>query len=530
MRSGLRSWQKEALEVYERERGRARQSILWEATPGAGKTTAALHLCREELKSGGAERVIVVVPTTHLKIQWARSATTRGLHLSASFGERQRKLASDYHGIVLSYQQVASRASFFRSMSKNAVVVLDEVHHAADGLSWGDALKTAFGEAKFILCLSGTAFRSDNNAIPFVQYDSLGESQPDYVYSYTHAIQDAVCRPSVFFTYGGEVAWSDGEVQANASFSDSLERVGRTKRLRAALDPDSGWIRPMLEDAHTMLSATRREHPQAGAVLVASSQRHARALARLLYEISKTKPVVVLSDDSGASEKLKKYKDSAEPWLVACNMVSEGVDIPRLRLGVYATTIRTKMYFRQFLGRIVRRTETPHGTQPAFCYLPADPWLRTLAEEIENEQRHLLRSVEEDPFAEQREQEREKPERPESTWQALRSVNSGIDSVIMGGGQLSLWQQDQAPDAELQPLETLPPVNSSEPLSRSEMKAQIAKEIRTMVSDFHRQSGQPHSHIHSLLNRQQKVDSQKECTESQLKERVQLLEQMIASS
>ncbi len=530
MRGELREWQKQALGVYRDACASGRRTLLWEATPGAGKTTAALRVCRHQMRSG-ARRLIVVVPTTHLKLQWARSAQTQGLSLDTGFGDSQRKIAADYHGVVVTYQQIGNRPDIFSRLSKGAAVVLDEVHHAADGLSWGNALREALKESSFILCLSGTAFRSDNNSIPFVSYNDAGVSEPDYVYSYENAIENGVCRPTVFFTYGGEVSWSDGEVQSVAQFSDPLDRVGRTKRLRAALDPESGWIEPMLKDAQDMLMATRRSHPEAAGLLVASSQKNARALARVLHRVSGVKPVVVLSEDTNASAQLKQFTAGTAPWLVACNMVSEGVDIPRLRVGVYATTIRTKMYFRQFLGRIVRRTLTPNGAQPAFCYLPADPWLRILAEEIEEEQRHCIQ-VKDDEFLDIPEESEREREEKEDTWRALSSFNSGVDSVIMGGGQLSLWGEQPGGDSTASDFwgDDSPLPTSTEPLTRSELKGQIVKEIRTLVSNYHRRSGAPHSRIHAQLNRQQNVDSQKECTESQLKERLTILEKLLESN
>lgn len=536
MRRELRDWQKEAIAVYLDAVASGETSVLWEATPGAGKTVAALRVCLHQLKTRSARRMLIVVPTTHLKIQWARAAEEYGLYLDTNFGNPQGGIARDYHGLVLTYQQIGNRPKLFANISRNTVVVLDEVHHSGDGLTWGNSLRIALSEVSFTLCLSGTAFRSDNNKIPFVKYNKAGISEPDYVYSYSTAVSQSVCRPTVFFTFGGEVAWSSGETRQQANFSDALDRVGRTHRLRAALDPDSGWIEPMLKEANTMLMAIRREHPEAAGLLVASSQKRARALARLLHSVSGQKPVVVLSEEPSASKKLKDFTVGSVPWLVACNMVSEGVDIPRLRIGVYATTIRTKLYFRQFLGRIVRKTPTPSGVQPAFFYLPADPWLTRLAEEIEHEQRHYINAKNEDEFFQFGEDfsDKEKPEKEENTWQALIGTNSGIDSIITGGGQLSLWKDENSQQTissdfavDNSPIELSTPNTTVETLSRSEMKEAIARELRSLVTLHHQDTGQPHSHIHALLNRKQSVKSQRECTEHQLKERIELLEEMI---
>ena len=539
MRKDLRTWQKQAIEVYLQALADEKRSILWEATPGAGKTVAALKLCLHQLSTRKARRIIIVVPTTHLKVQWARAATEFGLHLDINFSESQKRIAKDYHGLVLTYQQIGNRPEIFSAISRQSVAVLDEVHHSGDGLSWGNALRIALKDASFTLCLSGTAFRSDNNKIPFVTYNEAGVSEPDYVYAYSNAVSDSVCRPTVFFTFGGEVAWTSGSVSMQASFSDGLDRVGRTRRLRAALDPASGWIEPMLKEAHNMLLAIRKEHPEAAGLLTASSQRHARALAKVLTSVTGERPTVILSEDSNASKRLKNFISATNCWLVACNMVSEGVDVPRLRVGVYATTIRTKMYFRQFLGRIVRRTTSPKGLQPAFFYLPADPWLTRLAEEVEHEQRHCVNAKPDDEFIDFGigDAERERPEKEEVEWQALVGRNSGIDSVITGGGQLSLWSDNSASpqvDDEFMTGDiSLPKVDtaaSPEFLSRAELKEAIAREVRMLVTKHHQDSGTPHSHIHALLNRKQAVKSQKECTESQLKERLELLEELIEGS
>jgi superfamily II DNA or RNA helicase len=179
----LRPWQQEAFGVYRDCVLRGDNSILIEATPGAGKTTAALVLAMHQLRKRGAGRIGIVVPTAHLKGQWARSAANMDLHLDSSFSNGKGILSGDYDGFVVTYQQVALKPGLFRKLTNNACIILDEVHHAGDGLSWGDGLRAAFHEARFIICLSGTPFRSDNSAIAFGTYDESGFGLADYSYS-----------------------------------------------------------------------------------------------------------------------------------------------------------------------------------------------------------------------------------------------------------------------------------------------------------------------------------------------------------
>jgi superfamily II DNA or RNA helicase len=524
----LRPWQQEAFGIYRDAVTQGEKTILLEATPGAGKTTAALVLCLHQLRKAGAHSLGIVVPTAHLKLQWARAAATMGLHLDSSFSNSHGSLASDYQGFVVTYQQVAQKPAVFRRLSRHACIVLDEVHHAGDGLSWGDGLRSAFHDANFIICLSGTPFRSDSSPIPFVVYDKLGMSAPDYSYSYSRAVEEGVCRPTAFFTYGGEVAWRDEGGSVSARFIDELDHIGSSRRLRAALDSDSGWIKPMLLDAHKMLLQIRREQPNAGALLVAANQTSARRLARLLAQLTNTSPVLILSEESEAARRLKNFRESDEPWLVACNMVSEGVDIPRLRVGVYATTVRTKMYFRQFLGRIVRRISSLKALQVAYCYLPADPTLTKLAEEIENEIRHCIapRAENSDLLFERAERSNSEPKG--SQWEALASTNSGVSSVIVHGNQLTLFGEERAPDAMHTAVVEKVTARLDERRSRTEEKAFLAAEIRRMVNLYHKRFNRTHAQIHAHLNSLQKVRNQSACTEKQLKERLLLVRKMLS--
>jgi superfamily II DNA or RNA helicase len=278
-----------------------------------------------------------------------------------------------------------------------------------------------------------------------------------------------------------------------------------------------------------MLVKTRLEHPDAGGLLVAADQTSARKLAALLSRITKTAPVVILSEEPEAARKLKRFRESTEPWLVACNMVSEGVDIPRLRVGVYATTVRTKMYFRQFLGRIVRRIPTLRTLQVAYCYLPADPTLTRLAEEIEDEIRHCIRHRGEELFEDDRRKVRndDRPEPPH--WEALASINSGVSSVIVHGNQLSLFGGAQQPEMLQQVVTEKVTARLDERRTRAEEKTFLTQELRKLVNLYHKRTSKSHAQIHAHLNSLQKIRSQTHCTEKELRERINLMRTMLYS-
>jgi superfamily II DNA or RNA helicase len=521
----LRGWQKEAFSLYLTSLASKQKSMLWEATPGAGKTTAALEVVGHQLRTKRAAFALIIVPTIHLRTQWAYAAARVGIQLDSSFGGN-RRLSPEFNGIVVTYQQLSRRERWFKEFAARSIVVLDEVHHAGDGLSWGNILRTVLENTPYILTLSGTAFRSDSNPIPFVAYDKDGVSAPDYCYTYAQAVSEGVCRPTAFFTYGGAVSWTEHNQVYAASFSDALDRVAAARRLRSCLDPDSGWIQPMLQDAHDMLLATRKTHHQAGGLIVCADQTHARQIARLIATISREKPTIVLSDDSGASLKIKQFSENTSMWLVACNMVSEGVDIPRLRVGVYATTVKTKMYFRQFLGRIVRRQKTPAGSQVAYFYLPADPTLHQLAEEVEVETKHALRQ-EKDTFFDEERSRTKKDSDTSSSWSTLQGTNSGLDTVILQGNQLSLFGDTLPPERVQEVIEREVENLLIDGMTKSDVKLQLATEIKKLVGTVHRKTGRSHAQIHVMLNAAQHVKSQTYCSEAQLRQRILLLDEML---
>jgi superfamily II DNA or RNA helicase len=388
----LREWQQRALSAVQKH---VTGDFLAMATPAAGKTRFAIRVSHDFLTNREAVRMLVVCPTNHLRAQWSAAAGTFGLQLDPDLTNEQICEAADYHGAVVTYQQVCLAPAIFQRAckAKKTVVILDELHHAGDGKNWGKALRTAFQPAVFRLILSGTPFRSDNNPIPFIRYEE-GESRADFTYGYTEAIRDAVCRSIVFPSYEGELTWLSEGREHTATFEDGLIFDRQRERLKTALLQET-WLGPVIGDAHAQLTRLRKqEQPDGGGLIVAMDQDHARWVSDLVGRITGTKAAVAVSDDSAASCIINKFSDhKKQQWLVAVNMVSEGVDIPRLRVGVYATNVLTEMYFRQVVGRFVRMQEGVPKPQRAWLYLPKDPVLVHYARQIKAERDHVLEDI-----------------------------------------------------------------------------------------------------------------------------------------
>lgn len=399
----LRPWQRAAFELF---RAATTPDFLAVATPGAGKTTFALTCARAQLAHWAAEgssprRLVVVAPTSHLKIQWSLAAHRLGLQLDPDWSP-DGGLARDVHGLVTTYQQVATgtAAARLRALTTDGMVILDELHHAGHERAWGDSIGGAFADAGRRLGLSGTPFRSDSARIPFVRYDATAEgdlAHADYTYGYADALRDGgVVRPVYFPRVDGQMEWStpSGDV-LRASFADELAADQVSARLRTALSLDGDWLPTVILEAHRRLQTIRSTpveqggQADAGGLVIATDQDHAQAIARLLRDRLRTPADVVVSDDPGASKKIAEFATNDRPWLVSVRMVSEGVDIPRLRVGVYATTTSTELFFRQAVGRFVR-WQHGRGPQKAYVFVPDDPRLRHHAFQIAEARRHVL--------------------------------------------------------------------------------------------------------------------------------------------
>ncbi|MCK1803749.1 DEAD/DEAH box helicase [Brevibacterium sp. R8603A2] len=387
----LRAWQAEALDQYFRTEPR---DFLAVATPGAGKTTFALRLAAELLAQQKVDRVTVVAPTEHLKTQWADAAGRVGIRLDPHFKNSQGRHGVGFHGVAVTYAQVAAKPVLHhnRTAAARTLVILDEIHHAGDSLSWGEAIREAFEPARRRLSLTGTPFRSDTSAIPFVEYapddEGIRTSQSDYSYGYSRALSDGVVRPVIFMTYSGQMRWrtKTGDEMSAVLGAEATKDI-HAQAWRTALDPRGEWIPAVLTAADRRLTEVRRTVPDAGGLVIATDQETARAYAKRLTELTGEPVTVVLSDEAGASRRIEEFQDSERRWMVAVRMVSEGVDVPRLAVGVYATSSSTPLFFAQAIGRFVRarrRGET------ASIFLPSVPILLALANQLEAERDHAL--------------------------------------------------------------------------------------------------------------------------------------------
>ncbi|MEQ4303205.1 DEAD/DEAH box helicase [Plantactinospora sp. B6F1] len=555
----LRAWQRKALVEYLRRRS---EDFLAVATPGAGKTTFALRIAAELLADGTVEAVTVVAPTEHLKTQWAVAAARVGIQLDAAFRNADLHSSADFHGAVVTYAQVgiAPQVHRRRTMTRRTLVILDEIHHAGDSRSWGDGVKAAFEPAVRRLMLTGTPFRSDENPIPFVTYergnDGLQRSRADSVYGYAEALADGVVRPVIFLAYSGETRWrtSAGDELA-ARLGEPMTQDLIAQAWRTALDPAGDWMPQVLRAADARLQVLRAGGvSDAAGLVIATDQQAARSYGRLIERITGERAVVVLSDDQGASARIAAFSASDQRWMVAVRMVSEGVDIPRLAVGVYATSASTPLFFAQAIGRFVR-ARRPGET--ASVFLPSVPHLLGLASEMEVERDHVLGEPKrgdglDDDLLERAQRNEQASGELEKRFEAL-SATAELDQVIFDGASFGTGAQAGTPEEEdylglpglltadqvavllnkrqadqlaaqrrrKNAAEPMPaPRPESRPLSAAERRVSLRRQLNALVAAHHHRTGLPHGKIHAELRRRCGGPPSAQASIEQLEERI----------
>lgn len=529
-RRPLRAWQQRALDALRTHDGEA---FLASATPAAGKTTFGLRVAYELLSAGRVQRVAILAPTAHIARQWAADAARYGIDLEPNRPNAEGPEPPDRHGVAVTYQAVAAGPKPHRKAcaQRRTLLIADEPHHMGEDASWGVTTMDAFPRAELRLLLSGTPFRSDNSPIPWVEYDADGFSSADYTYTYTDALVDGVCRPITFVPYDGDMEWMSDGKRRRADFSVVLPRAEDARRLRTALDASGDWVRRVLRDADARLAQIRAgDHPDAGGLIVAIDKQHAVELAARLEAISGEPPMIVTSDEADASQRIAHFAAGTQRWIVSVLMISEGVDIPRLRVGVYATTARTELFFRQVVGRFIRRSPSPRR-QVSFLFLPSDLTLKTLANRIEEERNHAieLRPAVEDGVLD------EPPERvrsePGDMFEALSS-DARPDEEIAVGENLSLFgPAEPAPSAAYMAftggVAAHAPADAAtaagDPGSSYQRREQLREERSKLVSLRARTTRETHREINARVNRAVGVRSVADATLEQLAKANELL-------
>jgi superfamily II DNA or RNA helicase len=423
----LRPWQEKALNqaLHWLLQERTDRHFLINAAPGSGKTRAACAIADAMIKRGEVERVIVIAPRKEVVGQWARDfqqATGRRMlkvtGIDGAVGELE-------HDLCATWSSVQGLSDALQAVCQNyrVLVICDEHHHAAVQAAWGSGADSAFHRATFVLVLTGTPIRSDGKKSVWLAYDDRGAiehpEEGTFTLNYGKAVDLGYCRPVAFHRHeglfsvdfgGGEAVKVSGkrsaELPADLKRIPALQRVLDFYRLARTCKCEEDGLTPlaqryqgtMLTYASQKLDELRYRMPNAGGLIITPSIEIANYMVRLIELIEGETPTLVHSRVPHAANKIEAFRKTSKRWLVSVAMISEGVDIPRLRVLIYLPSALTELAFRQAVGRIVR-TNGPADDTRACVVMPSFDILEAYARSVEEEMPPSLRKEEQKPHS-----------------------------------------------------------------------------------------------------------------------------------
>lgn len=409
----LRAWQNAAVNKALRwlTEIQTDRHFLINAAPGAGKTICASVIAKKLLQAGEIDRVIVIAPRSEVVKQWGEEYKfVTGRHMTKVTGADGD--VSDFGSdLCATWAAIESLQDAFQLVCRTSktLIVCDEHHHAAVEAAWGSKANSAFHDAKYVIILTGTPMRSDGKETVWLAFDDEGQiDQPAdgmYTLSYGEAVELNYCRPITFHRHEGRfsVKLAEGEELAVSGSSEPVldPSLKRVKGLQQALDyyrlvctpkylvdgttPDvRSYQGTMLEWGISKLDDLRQTVPNAGGLVIAPNITVAEYMAELLEKLDGEKPMLVHSQMPNAESRIGAFKNSSKRWIVSVAMISEGVDIQRLRLLIYLPHAKTELAFRQAMGRVVR-TLGPDDYSRAYVVMPTLKTLEEYARRVERE-------------------------------------------------------------------------------------------------------------------------------------------------
>lgn len=374
----LRSWQLDCVQSAKRAFITGHKSYLALATPGAGKTVMAAFFAKSLLDNDLIDHVICFAPSKSVTASIAQT-------FSSALGRGMDGIIGDV-GAVYTYQYLAmNNTKKWKILSSHRVlIVFDEIHHAGGAVEalancWGREILTKLKEnATFILSMTGTPWRSDNTPVTLARYiEPDSRIACDFTYGLTQAVRDGVCRvPEVCLFDNSSLKVGDKNY---LSITDALEN---SDIRYADLLENTVALHYMLKQAVEKLGMVRLTHADAAGVVVAKSIEHAHQILKILRRKYQQTAVLVTYQELNPEEIIERFRHDKTQWIVSISMVSEGTDIPRLRMCVHLSTVRTELFFRQVLGRVLR-TMPDVSNKKGWLYTLAEPRLLEFAERIQ---------------------------------------------------------------------------------------------------------------------------------------------------
>jgi superfamily II DNA or RNA helicase len=382
--------------------------------PAAGKTKLGAAYAALGILAGKWKNVVVVSPTKETADNWARDMEKVGIKLARNIiKDITAEFDQSYHGVSVTYQSLMHTTTWFTAkFGYNTLAIFDEAHHLQEQNEWGKCAYEIFKHGtNSTLALSGTLWPPDlRKSLSFVRYNDKGIIVPDFTYSYSEALADEIVRSTSFPTWNARnVEYLKDGTRQFGSFSGNpgedlslltLEELLRhpladtwLSTLKACLDPTKGFLPAMIRAAHERLMSPLLRggsDPSAAGLFVGYFVDQLDWIKKNIFVkrlgLRDEEVVVVHSgpDCDDPKGEITRARDNHKiKWILCVKMITEGVSIDRLRVGVMASIELTELRFLQIIGRTERRPVKEHAE--SFWFMPAHPILMFFAKNRDEE-------------------------------------------------------------------------------------------------------------------------------------------------
>lgn len=415
LKYNLRPWQSTAKDELNKYWLNGGDKALLAACPGSGKTTFGVNVAIQLFNDDECDLCIVIAPTINVKEQWSDEFELHGFEVINDLdndairtrSNNDESIVEDKEVICVTYPQLSAALPkmpkdgfIFSLYGKRYKLFLigDEIHHADDNEKFGDAVERTAAFATKTLALSGTPFNTAGGSLSMCDSEmdvdddgrAITRANPFHTYSYAKAMRDSVCRLIEFGVVYGKAKTEYKSLATGKTFEKlvDLAKGNKTDRLTKILDVDGEFMDTLLSDGIDALTEIKKGHKAAGMLIASQSKNHAASIQVRLNDILKEKglrytSIVIVNDTPQAHERIKALNNDGTDIVITVKMISEGVDVKRLRVGVYAINYLTRMFFVQFIGRFIRWQNELEASQFSRVIIPAHILLMGYAREIE---------------------------------------------------------------------------------------------------------------------------------------------------
>lgn len=440
----LRKWQADATYAAVVSFKKGRRLWVTEACTGAGKTRHGCEVGLQLLKSGDVDQIIVLTPTVATKNSWKAGLGRLGNTVRATddtaFPEDTNAWVSTYSG----FGAVKAGLESHRVL-KGILLIVDEYHHAEEDATWGTAVASLGSLAKHVIFLSGTPWRQ-SGSIPMLSgatnanensYYEEGSSRvrADFVHDYKTDLRSGNDRATTLVSFElyesiftdkntnkkELLSKPDFDLMSEAEAAKWEEEatscsipLGKHVRISGPTLTGNDLAKKIIEWCVQKLQKSRSEtflrcqmSDLTIMLVVAQSVKEARYLSDYIQEVYALRTEVIVSENAGSNERLEVVRQKCAEnatdkpdVIVSVGMISEGVDIPQIKVIAYLSAVLTTLYLVQVIGRALRRMSISsdrfadsnlHDTL-AYVAAPAHPKICYVARSIEEQMQEAAKA------------------------------------------------------------------------------------------------------------------------------------------